>query len=104
MPEDSGDPADNRIETESGVVIQYDPAADGAVLASRIVGAMAEVTDRDRVDIEPLGSTLDTDALATLFCDPPPAGAHASVSLKFTHDDCEILVTENHRIAVQPLD
>lgn len=95
---------DELIETDAGVVVHCDDDPDGKLLAIRIARAMAEVTGRAPEEIEPLCSTLDTDALADLFFEPRPGDERAHVTLKFVHDGCEILLTENHRIAVQVLD
>jgi hypothetical protein len=60
--------------------------ADVVASSTAIVGAVSAITNKDPLNIEPLHSTIDPDALDTLFADSRrgESDIHARFSLKDT--------------------
>lgn len=54
------------------------------------VEAVARATERDPLDLSPLGRTIDTDALDALLAD---ADAGAQLSCNFEYAGCSVTVT-----------
>lgn len=66
-----------------------------------VVLAVAEAKDADPLEIEPLNSVVDADALNKLF--PTPVdGAQGAGELRFTMADCQVAVYGNGDIVVTP--
>jgi len=76
---------DNRDHAEAVAVYEQGPAE---APAEAVVAAVADVTGKSPIDLDPLYDAVDPDTLNTLFSTP---GWASSVTLTFEY--CEHLVT-----------
>jgi hypothetical protein len=71
-------------------------------VSERIVTAVAEATGLDPLEMDPLFSVMDPDALNKLFSpsgtSPPPG-----TRLEFTMEGCEVVVHGDGEVAVAPM-
>lgn len=74
---------------------QYDQGTTSASLA--VVAALADVLDADPVDMEPLGATVDADALDALV---RPRGRDDPLSVTFEAAGCAVTVDRAGSITV----
>ncbi|MGM0372001.1 MAG: HalOD1 output domain-containing protein [Halobacteriota archaeon] len=65
-----------------------------------VIGTLAEVMDVDPLDLEPLHSTVDPDALNAIISTPP--GMEGTVHVTFTHEDHAITVYSDGEITITP--
>lgn len=68
-----------------------------------VVFALAEITDRDPVELSPLGDVVDTDALGAIFRPAAESDSHVSVTFEYqgylvtVHDTGTISFEESER-------
>lgn len=67
-------------------------------LVTSIVEATATITDQSILDLEPLYTVIDPDALETLFRDRVDGVRRGEVS--FSYSGCAVTVTDGERITV----
>ncbi|MCU4751781.1 hypothetical protein OB919_07265 [Halobacteria archaeon AArc-curdl1] len=106
-----GDESDD-TDTEDGTIsstyvaeslsVEMSPETEG--LATSIIEATATITDQSILDLEPLYTVIDPDALETLFCNRVDGKRFGEVS--FAYSGCAVTVTDGERVTVtrQPVD
>lgn len=97
-------PDEYLMDPNSGTIIQRADDHDDESVSYGVITAMARATDRPVENVAPLSETLDTDALESLFDGGGAEDDRGLFTLQFVHDGCQVLITKNKRISVQPLD
>lgn len=69
-------------------------------LSQAVVTAVAELTERDPIAMDPLYDWIDPDALDELFGRPSPEAATLSVSFRYL--DCVVAVTDEGYVHAWP--
>lgn len=69
-------------------------------VSETVIDAVAEATGVDPLDLEPLYTVIDPDALNSLF--RPSVGCPAAMELRFSMADCQVVVHEDGEVAVTP--
>lgn len=87
------------LETQT-YLARFDRATTAASIA--VVAALSDVMDVDPMEIEPLGSVIDTDALDALI--DHRGAADGDVSMTFTVDWYELTVSTEGVVTVTELD
>lgn len=80
--------------------LAYDREVDTTSLA--IIAAVAAIADTDPVDLDPLYSTIDPEAVDTLFDGSATGQIRSTVRVSFHFNEFEITVTDREIIEVQP--
>lgn len=70
-------------------------------ISDTVITAVADAKDADPLDVEPLHSAIDPDALDSMF-DPRIGTPPTSLELTFTLDDCEVVVRADGEVLVTP--
>lgn len=70
-------------------------------ITDTVVTAIADAKDVDPLDVEPLHSAIDPDALDSMF-HPRIGTPPTSLELTFTHAGCEIDVNADGEVVVTP--
>ncbi|AOW79976.1 hypothetical protein HTSR_0788 [Halodesulfurarchaeum formicicum] len=82
----------------AAVRTRFDQAETPASMA--VIGTLAEVMNVDPLDLEPLYSTVDPDALDALSNAPP--GMDGPIQVSFTHEDHAITVYSDGEVTITP--
>lgn len=88
----------SNTESPSGAVTNV---CRNGPISDTVVTAVADAKDVDPLDVEPLHSALDPDALDSMF-DPRIGTPPTSLELTFTLDGCEVNVRADGEVAVTP--
>lgn len=78
------------------------PARTDESVCFTIVETVAEMTDSDPLELEPLGTVVDTDALATLFGGSERLPGHDAY-LTFRYEGCIVSVDGEGSVSVSRL-
>jgi hypothetical protein len=57
-----------------------------------VINAIAEVTDQEPTEMEPLSQFINPDSLGSLFA-PTPSTPRSSGTVEFQYEDCTVVVT-----------
>ena len=99
--------------TDDSGNVTYSPAAEAYVAtyddtspSVAIMNAVAEITDKDVIELESLheATALDVDALDNLFQPTITGGPRKSGRVGFTYHEYEVRVFSFGRIEIEPLD
>lgn len=82
-----------------GLSERYDPESDSPV-SIHVVWLVAEVSDRDPTDLEPLGHSIDTDALNRLVDSNPSKSGDANVAVSFNYEGYRVNIGSNGIVSV----
>lgn len=95
----------------TGDLVTYDPSSDTYHAefsaeepddaADTVVAGVAAIEDEDPIELEPLGSVVDTDALGDIF--HPASGSGTDVSVSFEYSGYRITVWPDESITFEPL-
>lgn len=88
------------VPTGTPETVHYD-TSDGEPLSVAIALAVADATDTDVTELEPLHYTINADALDRLF-EPRVNGHRAGGSVTFAYSGCEVTVNAGGSIDVSP--
>lgn len=80
---------------------QYDRTRDSTSLA--VVVAVARASNKDPIDLSPIGSSIDTDALDSLFTGPTTIG-EGCTRTTFCYEGFEVTVFGEGLIEVAPIE
>lgn len=69
-------------------------------VSERVVSAVADVTGTDPVELEPLYTAVDSDALDALFEHSPAGVDRTPARLEFTYSGCTVEVIGDGRVRV----
>jgi len=67
-----------------------------------VISAVADATDNDPTEIEPLYSTIDPDALDSLFQTSPAGPRRTGGRVSFSLEGCDIVVHGDRKVVVNP--
>lgn len=67
-----------------------------------VISAVANATNSDPSDLEPLYEVIDTDALDSLFEASPAGPWRAGGRVSFTFEGCDVVVYGDGRVVVKP--
>lgn len=81
---------------------QIERVVQDGPLSRTVISAVAEATDTDPTEIEPLYETLDPDALDRLFQRNPMAPYSFDGRVSFTMEGCDVVVHADQRVTVTP--
>lgn len=73
---------------------------DTEPVSRRVVEQVAEATDSDPMELEPLYERIDPDALDDLFSDPHPMDNRRVGHVSFTMAGCEVVVWADDTVDV----
>jgi hypothetical protein len=76
--------------------------ADNESATEAVVLAVAEATDADPLDLDPLYDCVDPDALDDLFESGDDGTARLSGSFTFEYEGCDVAVHADQRVVVAP--
>lgn len=71
-------------------------------ISERVIEQVAAATNQDPIDLEPLFSRVDPDALDALFSNGAGATVRAEGQLTFPMGGCEVTVTADGSVDVEP--
>jgi len=67
-----------------------------------VITAVADATDNDFTDLEPLYSTIDPDALDSLFQSGPGGQWQQASQVSFRFAGCDVVVHGDRKVVVKP--
>lgn len=70
----------------------------------KVVCAVADAKNVDPIDLPPLYSVIDPDALDQLFQSKFPNRASGTVKVQFTFAGCDVVVDSENQVTVTPTD
>lgn len=73
---------------------------DDGPVSQHVVEKVAEVTETDPADLEPLFNTVDPDCLNTLFSDVQSASSRNEGHVAFPVADCQVVIWADGRVEV----
>lgn len=104
--------ADDTIVRQNGVAIEHDETAgvyrvqhdwdDDEPLGMVVVGAVATVAETDPLEIEPLGASLDPDALDDLFTPRSNGSTRDEGEVAFSVADHRVVVSATGEVEIHP--
>jgi hypothetical protein len=78
-------------------LVKYDPAVDPPSVA--VVATVASIVEEDPLDLEPLSSVIDPDALDTMVR-TSSAGKRSGISLTFPYSGFEVSVRDDGQVQI----
>lgn len=86
------------MNSDASAVTERVAPAESATEA--VVLAIAEATNRDPLDLDPLYDSVDPDVLDRLV--QSPDGERSRSTVEFAHAGCDVTVRADGRVAVKP--
>lgn len=77
--------------------------ADGQA-STKVITAVADAKNVDPIDLPPLYSAIDPDALDQLFQSEFPNTASGTTKVQFTFAGCDVVVDSENQVTVTPTD
>lgn len=77
-------------------------ATDSETPSEAIVNAVAALRDCDPLELDPLFTAVDTDAIDNIFGNPSPNGANPRVS--FEYEELIVCVERHQRLTITVID
>jgi hypothetical protein len=81
-----------------------EPSGSSQQVSERVVDEVADATDTDRLDLEPLYEVVDADALDALFDQGQFGGAGAPTRVSFSYAGCDVVVSTGGQVSVSVIE
>ena len=104
----------NAVPPDAGEInsqVTYSPESDSFQYAmdtscysitEAVVSSVAVATERDPIDLPPLYSAIDPDALDALFSSAFDQGSSRAIRVSFEYADCRVIVEDQETVRVKP--
>ena len=89
------------LANDSVYLVTYDDSSDDS-LSSVVIEALAVVSGRDPISLEPLYTAIDPDALDSIF-DSTAAGADRIGTVSFPFGEFRVTVTDGERVEIDSI-